>query len=228
MRLFITLSLLIAITTNSKAQVSYMVSPAKTVSVTATYNQTTVSDIYQVNTAASKIVLKWERVLVNLPVGWTPSICDFGTCYGTVPAMSTMDSIPVGGQGLLGLNIDPGTIAGSGVVKVYVYQNGYYSNGDTITWNITSAPVSLEELSFNDGITVYPTLAKDLLNINFKTASHENIKAYVIDALGQKIVDVYLTEQTNQVDISQLSSGFYNLMLESDSKIVFKRIIKTE
>ena len=65
-------------------------------------------------------------------------------------------------------------------------------------------------------------------NFNFKTASHENVKAYVIDALGQKTLDVYLTEQTNQVDISKLSTGIYNLILESDSKLLYKRIIKTE
>ena len=228
MRLFIKLSLLFAIATNAQGQVSYSISPSNTVSVTAPYNQTTVSDVYQVNTGSSKIVLKWERVLVNIPVGWTASICDFGACYGNIPTMSTMDSIPVGGQGLLGLNIDPGPIAGSGVVMVYVYQNGYHNNGDTITWNITSSAVGIEEVSLSNGIFVYPVLAKDILNVNFKTTGHESVKAYIIDALGQKVINISLTEQTNQVDISKLNTGFYNLILESDSKQLFKRIIKTE
>lgn len=226
--MYLKLSLLVAIATTVQAQVSYSVSPAKTVSVTALYNETTVSDIYQVNTSNSKIVLMWERVSVNLPVGWIASICDFGACYGSIPSMSTMDSIPVGGNGLLGLNVDPGTIAGSGVVKVYLYQDGYYSNGDTITWNITSSAVGIEEISITDGIVIYPNPSKNYLNINFKKSDFESSFAYVIDALGREVLNVNLTEQNNRIDVSFLNTGFYTLVIETGSKTLAKRIIKTE
>lgn len=228
MRTYLKLSLLLAISTTAQAQVSYSVSPAKAVNVTAPYNETTVSDIYQANTGNSKIVLKWERVSVNLPVGWIASICDFGACYGSIPSMSTMDSIPVGGKGLLGLNLDPGTIAGAGVVKVYLYQDGYYSNGDTITWNITSSAVGIEEISVTDGIVIYPNPAKNYLNINFKKSGFQTSFAYLIDALGREVFNISLTEQNNSIDVSFLNTGFYNLVIQTGEKKLVKRIIKTE
>ena len=210
------------------AQVSYSVSPANTVNVIAPFSQETVSDVYQSNIGNSKIVLKWERVLVNVPVGWTVSICDFGACYGSIPSMSTMDSIPVGGQGLLGLNVDPGTIVGSGVVKVYLYQDGYYTNGDTITWNITSSPVGIDEISLANGILVYPNPATNYLNINFKNTGFETSSAYVVDALGRRVINIVLAEQNNSLDISKLNAGAYSLIIENGSKQLYKRIIKTE
>ena len=132
MKSYLQIVLLLFCSIIAKSQVSYTVSPANTVSVTAPFSQTTVKDVHQVNTGTSKIVLKWERLLVSLPVGWTASICDFGACYGGIPLSSTMDTIPVSGQGLLGLNIDPGTTAGSGVVKVYVYQDGYFMDSQSL------------------------------------------------------------------------------------------------
>ncbi len=228
MRLYKYLSILFAFTSTVNAQVSYSVSPAKTINVNAPFSQETVSDVYQSNIGSSKIVLKWERVLVNIPVGWTGSICDFGACYGNIPSMSIMDSIPVGGQGLLGLNIDPGTIVGSGVVKVYLYQDGYYTNGDTITWNITSSAVGIDEISVANGILVYPNPATNYLNINFKTTGFEASLVYVVDALGRQAINTQLSEQNNSLDISKLKVGVYNLIIENGSKQFYKRIIKTE
>ena len=228
MKSYLQILLFLSCSLIAKSQVSYSVSPANTVSVTAPFSQATVKDVYQVNTGASKIVLKWERLLVNLPVGWTVSICDFGACYGNIPLLSTMDTIPVSGKGLLGLNIDPGTIAGSGVVKVYVYQDGYYSSGDTITWNITSSAVGIEEISLSTGIFVYPIPAKDILNVNFNTADHEFMRVYIIDAIGREVFNINVTEQSNQIDVSKLNTGFYNLIIESSSMRLCKKIIKTE
>ncbi|MBA2610759.1 MAG: T9SS type A sorting domain-containing protein [Bacteroidetes bacterium] len=228
MRLYIKLSLLFATASVTQAQISYSISPSKTVSITAPYSQTTLTDVYQVNTGSSKIVLKWEMVLVNLPLGWTVSMCDFGACYGSIPSMSTMDTIPVGGQGFLGLNVDPGTIAGSGIVKAYVYQDGYYSNGDTITWNINSSSVGIDEISLSNGISIYPIPARDVLNVNFKSGEQEGTYAYVIDALGRKILNLSLSEQNNRIDISELNEGVYYFIIENSRKHILKQIIKTE
>ena len=94
-----------------------------------------------------------------------------------------MDSIPVGGQGFLGLDIDPVSIADSGVVKVYVYQVGNYSNGDTITWNITAAAVGVEEISANSGIKIFPNPESTTLIVNNRNSEIVYNSAYITDAI---------------------------------------------
>ena len=85
---------------------------------------------------------------VTVPSGWQYSVCDFGTCYSGIPVgPNTMDTVAVNGQGFLGLNIDPSGVAGSGIVKLYVYQNGFPNSGDTLTWTINASMVGIEEIT---------------------------------------------------------------------------------
>jgi hypothetical protein len=208
------------------AQVNYTISPNKSINLNVVLNQTTASKIYQVNTSNTKVLLKWERILVNLPASWVHTTCDYGSCYGGTPAGPiTMDSIPVGGQGLLGLDIDPGNVLGTGMIKVLVYQNGYRSSGDTLTWNITSSAVGINELTDESGIKVYPNPASDVLNINF-TNGVSISSAYVIDPLGRKVKQIAFSGINNSVNVSDLNAGYYNLIVETKSGLLFKKIVK--
>ena len=206
-----------------KAQ-TYSITPAKTMTVNAPNSIVTIFDIYQKNTSASKIVLKWEKVLINLPATWQYSMCDLGTCYPGIPAgPNTMDTVPGNGQGFLGLNIDPGTVGGSGIVKVFVYQNGFRSNGDTLTWYINAAAVGIEEITANSAIKIYPNPTQNNLNINLNGS--ENMTVNLIDALGRKVLTQAISG-SNTIDVSILDKGVYTLLIETKDNQMFKRIIK--
>lgn len=209
------------------AQVTYTLSPTDTVNLTLPLNQSTGSKIYQVNTGSSKILLKWERVFVNLPVGWTYTSCDNSFCYGGVPlGPNTMDSVSIGGQGFVGVDIDPANISGVGIVKIYVYQDGYYSQGDTLTWNISTTAVGVEEISESSGISIYPNPTSDLLHIDFDAAKAIS-SAYLTDNIGRLIRVIEISETTNLINISNLNIGYYNLVLETNNGILLKKILKT-
>lgn len=211
----------------SNAQVSYSITPAKTLTVTAPNTGVTIFDIYQKNTSAAKIILKWQRILVSLPPLWQYSMCDYGNCYSGIPlGPSTMDTIPGNGQGFLGLNIDPGTGGGSGLVKVYVYQNGFQNNGDTLTWYINASAAGVLEITANSEIKIFPNPMKDLLHVNFNSAFTENLSAFVTDALGRKVLNFSLSNYNNSIDISDLENGFYNLIIETKDKQFIKRLVK--
>lgn len=210
-----------------QAQVTYTLSPTNTVNLTLPLNQSTGSKIYQVNTGNSKILLKWERVFVNLPLGWTYTSCDNSFCYGGVPVgPNTMDSVSVGGQGFVGVDIDPANISGVGIVKIYVYQDGYYSQGDTLTWNISTTAVGVEEISESSGINIYPNPTSDFLHIDLD-ANKVISSAYLTDNIGRLIRSIEVSETTSSIDISDLKIGYYNLVLETKKGILFKKILKT-
>lgn len=212
----------------TKAQVTYSIMPAKSLTVTAPSGSVTIFDIYQKNIGASKIVLKWQRISINLPVGWQYSMCDLGTCYSGIPTgPNTMDTVAVNGQGFLGLNIDPSGVAGSGVIKVYVYQNGFQGSGDTLTWHINATIAGIEEITSNSGIKLFPNPAKDILSINLNKTFDENISVNFTDVSGRKVLTTTLTSDNNTIDISGLENGFYNLIIETKNKQLFKRIVKS-
>jgi len=203
---------------------TYSISPAKTVTVTAPYSNITIFDIFQKNTGSSPIILQWERVSVNLPAGWGYSMCDYATCYSGIPAgPSTMDTIYPGNDGFLGLNIDPDVISGSGVVKAFVYQQGFKSNGDTLTWYVNTSSVGIEELFDSKGIMVYPNPASDVLYLDLNTA--EVSSASLTDGSGRVVLEIPL-QNSNRINLSNLSKGFYILNLETGSGRLSKRIVK--
>jgi hypothetical protein len=209
-----------------QAQVSYSLSPSRAVAFTALFDQLNGSTIYQLNTGAAKILLKWERVSVAIPIGWTGSICDNGSCFGDIPVGSTMDSVAVNEKGFLTVDIDPGAIRGSGVVKIYIYQDGYYNMGDTLTWNITSSALGIDDLSVTDGIVAYPNPVSEMLYIDLKTHVKEIYSGTIVDELGREVIHFPLSMQSNTIDIAGLKTGCYNLMVESGKGKWLKRIMK--
>jgi hypothetical protein len=207
------IGLLVMVAVVVQAQVSYLVSPSRTVAFTALFDQLNGSTIYQLNTGSEKILLKWERLSVNLPAGWTGSICDNISCFGDIPVGSIMDSVAPAEKGFLILDIDPGTIKGSGVVKVYVYQDGYYNMGDTLTWNITSSSVGVDDLSTTNAIIMYPNPAKDHIQIDLQNCGTGIDSGYILNALGREVMCFPLLPQNNTIDISGLTKGSYHLIM---------------
>jgi hypothetical protein len=204
---------------------TYSISPAKTVTFNAAFSNVTIYDIFQRNTGNSKIILKWERVSVNLPAEWGYSMCDLGACHTGIPAgPETMDTVNVGSSGLLGLNIDPGTTAGSGTVKVFVYQDGFRNNGDTLTWYVTAGTTGFAEISVEPGIQIFPNPAHHFLSFNM--GQDESPLAVIMDGTGRTVLSHSPHKGTNTVDISSLDKGIYFLKIDLKNKVFFRRIIK--
>jgi hypothetical protein len=220
--------LLYTLTYSSYGQLTYSFSPSKNVSSIAPLMETTEIKIDIYNTSNSKLLLNWIRVLNTLPSNWQYTTCDNVFCYGGVPSgLKTMDSIAIGGQSFLTLGIDPGNNLGAGQVKIYVYQDGFPNQGDTLTWNITSQAVGVNEISDNLGISIYPNPASTVLNLKFTKEFNQKIELiYLIDALGRKVIVTEFLNEDNTIDITDLNSGCYNLIIESENKKLFKKIVK--
>ena len=213
----------------SRSQLSYSFSPSKTVSSIAPLNETTEIKIDITNTSNSKLVLNWFRISNTLPNTWQYTTCDNAFCYGGVPSgTKTMDTIPIGGQSFLKLGVEPGNDLGSGQVKIYTYQDGFPNNGDTLIWNVVSQAVGIEEISDNSGVSIYPNPTNHFLNItlNNQLLAHTTSLS-ITNTLGEIIRTIKLDNQESIIDISNLSAGYYNLVIETPEKKLFKKIIKS-
>ncbi|MDI9341649.1 MAG: T9SS type A sorting domain-containing protein [Sediminibacterium sp.] len=209
-----------------QAQVTYTLNPAKSVNLSLPLNQSTGYKIYQVNTGNSKIILKWEKIFENLPLGWIYTTCDNSFCYGGVPAgLHVMDSISAGNQGFLGIDVDPANTNGAGVVQIYVYQDGYYNQGDTLTWNISTNAVGINEYTDNDLISIYPNPVNDEINVLLKRKYRGN-NIRIIDFTGNIVIEAEITDLFSTVDVSGLPNGNYFLIIENKEHFIRKQFIK--
>ena len=77
----------------------------------------------------------------------------------------------------------------------------------------------------NNSVLIYPNPVSDFLNINIAASQNGNTGASLYDATGRKVSDKILRSGINQMDVSKLSRGTYNLCLRSSAGIENIRII---
>lgn len=211
---------------NGVAQTNYSISPSSSITFSLSFNQNNEAKIYQVNTSANKLLLKWKTLSINLPSGWAHSSCDYGACYGSIPnGPNTMDSIGVGGQGFIGIDIDPSNIAGTGEVKVYIYEEGNYNNGDTLTWSITTNLVGIEENFKEDKFLIYPNPTSDFIKVIQGNNSEEFTTITITDQKGNIIKTLPITGLITAVDLADLISGTYYLLIQSKRRSVTRKLL---
>lgn len=223
MKAFYIVVVLIVFHSQTKAQ-TYSLDPANSVSVIAPYEELSIFDIYQINNTDSNIVFGWERISVNLPVGWDYSLCDYPTCYTGIPASGVMDSVGGGFMGFLGVNISPYSIPGQGIVKIYVYDMNFPNNGDTLTWIINSSPVGITENN-TPLVTVYPNPATEVLFIEQDVNTFSDWKIFGLDG---KLISSGLFTSSPNIDVRSLAAGTFLLQLYGEGKISTAKFSKTE
>lgn len=209
---------------------NYSLTPGPILTDTADLNTLNIYDIYQINTSNNSIQLSWQLISTSIPTGWDYSLCEYGTCYPGIPNGGTMDSIVVGSMGFLGLNINPYFIAGTAMVKVYVYETGFFSLGDTLTWIIHALPTSIHEIELQSKIICYPNPTSDVISIDLGSLKNPEKCSYEIydpvGILAKKGIDWNSVEY---IDVSALSSGTYFLTLfVSGKRLRPVSFIKTE
>ncbi len=208
------------------SQGSYSLTSSKTINLNVTLNQNTASKIYLSNTGNSNLVLKWKKIEVSLPNDWVYSTCDAGACYGGVPiGPIAMDTILAGGQAYIGIDVEPITTIGTGIIMLYIYQEAQPLQGDTLTWYITSEAVNINEFSENEAINVFPNPSTEYLKI----LTNEEIvnEISIMDSNGEKVKVIKLNNLNSSLVISDLNSGSYTLVVETKKGVLKKRFIKT-
>ncbi len=88
--------------------------------------------------------------------------------------------------------------------------------------------LSIEEISSNDRITVYPNPATDEFNIQMSEVLGSNSKIQMINTSGQVVLTLDNLQGTNlpiQVDVSKLPSGLYILNVQNGTEVLNKRVL---
>jgi hypothetical protein len=187
----------------------YAISPARTVNMTPAFNELTIVDIYQENTSNTTIQLKWKLLSNGLFPGWDFSLCDYTTCYPGIPDSGTMTPVPPGEKGFLGLNVKPYDIPGTGMVKMYVYEEGFETKGDTLTWLVIAKPTGITEFSRSAVVSLYPNPANEMVTVHVDAADLSSASIQVTDLLGKSLINKPVINESTKLDVSGLPTGYY-------------------
>jgi hypothetical protein len=205
---------------------TFILNPGNVDTVYAPSNTLTIFDIYPINTTGGDIIFEWTRISVNLPTGWDYSFCDYGNCYTGIPTNGTMDTVGAGQQGLMGLNINPYAIAGQGIVKIYVYDNDFPNDGDTVTWVVNANTLGINEQSASH-FSFYPNPSISYITIeSSEISSTSNWMVYSIS--GEMLLNGILGGN-KMISVENLPAGIYFLSVtDKDNRRQTVKFMKGE
>ena len=90
----------------------------------------------------------------------------------------------------------------------------------------------IKSLLIPNRLDVYPTPANELVNISFSLKTTGNVRINIYDILGKEISSVINNQYvesgqyTKEINISDLSSGLYKIVLiTSDGEVINKNIV---
>ncbi|HET6227263.1 MAG TPA: T9SS type A sorting domain-containing protein, partial [Bacteroidia bacterium] len=81
----------------------------------------------------------------------------------------------------------------------------------------SSSPIGIYEYENNFSFTVYPNPVNELLTINVDLATSKNITLNIYNSLGALVRTQVMEHNTQQLNVSDLTSGFYIVELKTSS-----------
>ncbi|MEE9407585.1 MAG: ELWxxDGT repeat protein [Polaribacter sp.] len=109
--------------------------------------------------------------------------------------------------------------------------NMYFSANDGTSgyelWKLEQSALSVENEKINSliNVNVYPNPSSDIINLKMDNQQIKSVK--VFNLMGKQVLNISNKKlEINKINVSQLSSGMYFLMLETEKNTIKKKIIK--
>lgn len=103
------------------------------------------------------------------------------------------------------------------------------SGQESATQDVTiTGPSSINEISFEDAVSIYPNPSNEIVNVSFALVSAENIEL-AIYAVDGKVVDVRSFSNAKEVNTSfntaSLNNGVYVMKITSDNGVTAQKFV---
>jgi hypothetical protein len=231
----ITLPMLICL--EGLSQKTFTVRPQKITDTTAAVSQSIlnqcVMNVYFKNITTDTIRLNWKVTQRSLPAitpttAWDYSMCDYETCRDKFldSAAYTMKRSVPGFEAFLYFHVLPKD-AGTGILKVYVYDDKHPAQGDTITWIVNAKITNIDERNNAIRFALYPNPVTDYLTLEGENVNltHATIRLY--NPLGSELMQALSNSNATRINTAALSAGVYFIKITTEQGVsVTKKIIK--
>lgn len=221
--MFLWVVIQLVITTHNASAQSYSITPTDSIEGSVPYNDLYHFIIQQNNLTEDILILKWEKIYADIPLGWSAYLCDLGFCYGNFPDSGTMDTVHVGEYGLLSVGVNPFDVNGTGVIQYSVWNATDPEIIDTLTWIIHAEnTTTIKNTSLNNYI-IYPNPAFNQLTISSSFIGQKKYKIINYNGVIVGIGD--LNSSQTQISLNALPEGIYYIVIYDDKTIFSEQLI---
>lgn len=151
--------------------------------------------------STTTVAMQWETVVVDFatPVAGQPAL-DFGNVYNSVVVFFNF------GQ-------DPAT----SVEQIFFW--------DDVAFGF---PVSVEEVSSNTNISVFPNPTKDHFVVNFTDGNIANTTLTLMDLTGRIVERINVVNTMTRVETNKLAASQYILRIDTADKAYVQKVLVTK
>ncbi len=180
------------------------------------------------NNKAYPLILNWTKLLDDTIPGSRFDMCANAECYIGVPDTGSNWVYPVLPTkiGFFKMHYWSGDSSGTSTMKIYVYEDAFPNDGDTLTYFLNiSCPSEIEESNQSiDNLSIYPNPSKGNVSISLKEATNASLT--LRNSLGQILLsNKYML--TNRIDLNlDVPKGIYFLQVEANGETITRKIVK--
>ncbi|MGE5356509.1 MAG: T9SS type A sorting domain-containing protein [Deltaproteobacteria bacterium] len=173
------------------------------------------------NEGSSQAEFYWKLTKPAFNPGWASQVCDLnGICYAwNVDKSSKVNKLPGNGTNQMSFQLNPNSIADSGVVLLSIYTDAAYTNLlDTLSIFLNISQVTSSRLQNIDReISIYPNPASSY----FQLSNNQNVgRVEIFNMIGKKIKT--FEKSQSSYNIRDLRNGVYLLRLYDSKGQVIK------
>ena len=221
---------------NLSAQITISPNPVDQVvemDLSDTYAET-VSHTFITNNSTETIGLRWEQKSLSSPslLDWTSAVCDNNKCYtfGGFTNNSVTGSpadtlwIAPDSVSILDLHLRPGGVAGTGVIRVQLFEIDDLEGNNPLesvifNFDISAQIVSVSEIERNS-IRIFPNPTQSYFELK-NAKSIKKINLYNI--IGRKVSQFDVVDN-KQYFVGDLPMGIYLLQMRDDENNIVKTV----
>jgi hypothetical protein len=158
--------------------------------------------------ASDQASFGWRLVENTFLSKWFYSSCDNYGCYSGIPDSSMFGPLPDSVNGFIRITLNANSMAGTGIVKLYIYDVKYPDDGQFVAFEITASELTAIDDPAQNQFSVYPNPVGDFITV---ISPSDNTTTFsLIDLSGKTVFKSAVNiESSNTFDVSQLPQGMY-------------------
>ncbi len=111
---------------------------------------------------------------------------------------------------------------------VYTYQNNrnpFIDHPEYICYIWSGCTSDISKIGSNVSVTIFPNPATDFINITYNSIDNNKITATIYNAIGEKITDIELIQNSNKINIQNLENGVYFIKIKTQTSEITKKFV---
>ena len=208
----------------ANANGQYSFSPSTTLIKNQPLDTLTYDSIHIANGSASTLLLDWQLISSDTTGGSYFDFCTSGNCFFGIPNTGSFPAINPGEFGWIGMHFWTGHIPGTSTAKIWMFEKGNPSIGDTLTFILNASGTNgIANLDKSDQISIGPNPSKGIIEItNMKDRGNQIL---IYNRLGQKVFSLDRGAQEASIDLSSFPNGIYFIEVSHGNDSTFRKII---